>query len=135
MAAHRIVEVSAKGDVDRVGRVRGGAGGVGALGIRTLVRAFDHLRELLPRPFLKHVVEIKLPDMVEEGRLQIAVPIAMPCPHRSRLSCIKESAEEGEGDERTAVPSLAWEDDCGLVYAIGLLDVPCRKPASGLDNR
>jgi len=132
VAAHRIVEVPAK---DRGGRgsVWGGADGVGVLRTRTLVRALEHWRESLPRPFFKHVVEITSPEVVEEGRLQVAVPIAMPCPHRPRLTCIRESTDGS--DEKTADSSHPWEDERGLVYAIGLLDVSCRKPASGLDDR
>jgi len=96
MAAHRIVQVPAKGR-----------------------------QKSLPR-FFKPVVGLKSPEMVEEGRLQVAVSIAMPCPHRPRLlTSIRESTEEGT--EQTAVP--------GLVYVIGLLDVPYSKPASGLDDR
>jgi len=74
-------------------------------------------RQSLPRPLFE-----PCPEMVEEGRLQVAVSIAMPCPHQPRLL-----TSTGKRDGKTAVSSL--------VYAIGLLDLSCRKLSSSLDGR
>ena len=122
VAANKTVVGPVNDKSDRVRRVRGGAGGGGALG--TLFRAFDPLRWSFPRPVRKHAVnDPKTPTRVEQGCLQVVVAIAMPCPRRTW--CIAEKVED--------VPASEWADD-RLVYSIGLLEVPWRKSASGLDD-
>ena len=65
-----------------------------------------------------------------ESRLQVAVPIMMPCPRRGSTTGDFDSlAKEDEKDEKDEkdvedVPSER------LVYSIGLFEVPWRKLAS-----
>jgi len=103
-----VVHVPDKGDVDP-----GGADGAG-----TQVHTLD---QTMRRPSFGPAVGLDSPEMVEDGLLQVAVSIAMPCPHRPRL-LTTGSIKSGE--------TTSWIYE----YAIGLLDVPSRKPASGLEG-